>query len=113
MRISSADITGCGTYTFGCLPFGISQWRVSGMPSIRVGSDSIVFSHAAKSTVPGNGVSMTNCAKVTPERSASSAVRSNVCGPIARQPENERAEHMNAVMAERAQPIDQPLAAAC
>ena len=67
-------------YTLGCLPFGMSQWRVIGTPSIRVVSDSIFFSHAAKSTVPGNGVSMTNCANVTPDCSASCAVRSNVSG---------------------------------
>ena len=57
--------------------------------------------HFSKSSVPGNGVSSTNCAKVT----------SALCGQcdggvervraIARQPEDERAEHVNAVMPER------------
>jgi hypothetical protein len=46
-----------------------------------------------------------------PDRSASFAVSSKVSGTIARQPEDERAEHVHAVVAERAQPIDQLLAA--
>ena len=58
-----------------------AQPEVSDMQQrMRVGSDSIIFSQAAKSTVPGNGVSMTNCANVTPDLSARSAVSSNVSG---------------------------------
>ena len=91
----------------GLQAFGISQWRVSGIPSIRVGSDSIDFSQAAKSTVPGNGVSITNCAKVIPGARASFGGQLERLGPVARQPEDERAEHVDAVVPERAQPIDQ------
>ena len=89
---------------------GISQWRVIGMPAMRGASSPSLFSQAAKSTVPGYGVSMTNCAKVSPARSATSAVASNVDGAIARQPEDERAEDVHAVLAERAQARDQRLA---
>ena len=35
-RISSGAITGCGEYTFGRWACGISQWRVIGMPAMRV-----------------------------------------------------------------------------
>ena len=59
---------------------------------------------------PGYGVSITNCANVSPARSATSAVASNVSRLIARQPEDERAEHVHAVLAELAQPLDQRLA---
>ncbi len=45
---------------------------------MRVVSFAISFSHAAKSVVPGNGVSMTNCANVTPARFATATVASNV-----------------------------------
>ena len=41
---------------------------------------------------------------------ASAAVASNVCRPIARQPEDERAEHVDAVLAERAQAFDERVA---
>jgi hypothetical protein len=54
---------------------------------------------------------MTNCAKVTPERSASFAVNSKVSGLSLGRPEDERAEHVHAVVTERAQAIDQMLAA--
>ena len=45
---------------------------------ILVGSVSIVFSQAAKSVVPGYGVSITNCAKVTSDAWATATVASNV-----------------------------------
>ena len=97
-------------YTFGRCACGISQWRVSGMPAIRVGSFAIDFSQAAKSIVPGNGVSMTNCAKVTPALLRDVDGRVERAGAVARQPEDERAEHVHAVMLERAQPLDELLA---
>ena len=70
---------------------------MSGMPPTVAASPPIVRSQRAKSTVPGNGVSITNCAKVTPARSARSAVASNVSRTVARQAEDERAEHVDAV----------------
>jgi len=56
----------------------MSQCRDTGMPSICGGSDPSDFSQAAKSSVPGNGVSITNCAKVMSARSATASVASNV-----------------------------------
>ena len=53
---------------------------------------------------------MTNCAKVTPARSASAAVALEGRGPVARQAEDERAQHVDAVRAERLQPLDERLA---
>src|SRR4029453_2149040 len=78
-RISSGSIDGCGEYTFGLFAEGMSQYRVSGTPSI-VGPSAAFCSHFAKSSVPGKGVSMTNCAKETPARCATSAVASKVAG---------------------------------
>ena len=74
------------------------------MPPTAADPSPRIFSHAAKSSVPGNGVSITNCANVMPARSATESVASNVVGAVARQAEDERAEHVHAVLAERLQP---------
>ncbi len=65
------------------------------------------FSHAAKSSVPGNGVSITNCAKVRLARSATESVAVERGFAVARQTEDERAEHVHAVAAERLEPLDE------
>src|SRR5262247_1355580 len=75
--MSSADIVGCGVYTLGRCDGGINQYRVSGMP-FTVGTSLASCSHLAKSSVPGNGVSITNCANDTPLCCARSAVAANV-----------------------------------
>ena len=50
----------------GACACGISQWRVSGMPSIGRRVVAVVFFPLRRSRrVPGNGVSITNCANVT------------------------------------------------
>src|SRR5689334_18895926 len=66
-----ANLVGrCGMYTLGRCACGINQWRVMGMPAMRGTSLPRLFSQVAKSTVPGYGVSMTNCANANPARSA-------------------------------------------
>ena len=100
-RISSADIVGCGVYTLGRLAEGSASAGVMGTPSTRRVAVAGSFSHFSKSTVPGNGVSITNCAKVTPACCASAAVASKVSRPVARQSEDERAEHVDAVLRKR------------
>ena len=55
-------------------------------------------SHFVKSRVPGNGVSMTNCANVTSAFAQARPSRQTF-GPIARQAEDERSEHVDAVRA--------------
>jgi len=62
----------------GRCAWGMSQWRVIGIPATRSADSPTFFSHASKSTVPGYGVSMTNCAKASSARSATSAVASKV-----------------------------------
>ena len=76
------------------------------VPLVGLGS----AAHFSKSIVPGNGVSRTNCAKVRSACSASATVASNVLAVVARQAEDERPEHVDAVAAERAQPRDQRVA---
>ena len=55
----------------------------------------------------GNGVSITNCANVTSGALGQRRGRVERVRPVARQPEDERAEHVHAVLLERAQPLDQ------
>ena len=124
-RTSRSDPTrsacGCGSdrrsspgvpcRSWGAAPAGSASDESTGMPFTCGGSAPSDFSHAAKSSVPGNGVSITNCAKVRLARSATESVASKVAVAIARQTEDERAEHVHAVLAERSQPVDERLAA--
>lgn len=68
---------------------------------------SICFSHLMKSTVPGYGVVMTNCANAISAREAAGGGGLEGFRTIARPAENERAEHVYAVLAECPQSIDQ------
>src|ERR1700683_3909391 len=65
-RISSELMVGWGVNILGRTSVGIIQYRVMGTPPTKVGFTDCSFSHLPKSTVPGNGVIMTNCANVTP-----------------------------------------------
>ena len=60
--------------------------------------------------MPGNGVIITNCAKVTPAFSAISHRRIEGGGLVGRQAEDERAEHMHAMLLEGLQLLRQRLA---
>jgi hypothetical protein len=73
-------MSGCGVNIFGRIAAGINQYRVMGVPSTIIGFSACSFSHRPKSTVPGNGVIITNCANVIPAFSASCTVASNVPG---------------------------------
>ena len=53
---------------------------------------------------------MTNCANVTPARSRELRRRDECRRPIARQAEDEGSEHVDAVLAEGLQPLDEGLA---
>jgi hypothetical protein len=101
---------GCGVNIFGRISVGISQYRVIGTSPTKVGLFACSFSHRPKSTVPGNGVIITNCANVTPAFSAISTVASNVAGFIRGKPEDERTEHVNAMLSECLQLLRQSLA---
>src|ERR1039457_6714968 len=79
-RISSELIEGCGVNILGRVSLGISQYRVIGTSPTMVGSFACSFSHRVKSTVPGNGVIITNWANVTPAFRAISTVASKVAG---------------------------------
>ena len=63
---------------FGRCSAGISQYRVSGMPATSGGVSPSDVSHFSKSTVPQNGVNITNWAKVRSAFSARTRVASNV-----------------------------------
>src|SRR5512146_3002795 len=71
-------MVGCGVNIFGRTSEGISQYRVIGTSPTIVGFFDCSFSQCPKSTVPGNGVIITNCAKVTPALRAMSTVASKV-----------------------------------
>src|SRR5487761_2327731 len=79
-QISSELIVGCGVNILGRTSVGISQYRVMGISPTMVGFCDCSFSQRPKSTVPGNGVIITNCAKVTPALIAISTVASKVAG---------------------------------
>ena len=53
-------MVGCGMNILGRLSGGISQYRVMGLPSTWGTSSPKAFSHFSKSTVPANGVNITN-----------------------------------------------------
>src|ERR1700722_11979494 len=73
-------MVGWGVNILGRTSVGIIQYRVMGTPPTKVGFTDCSFSHLPKSTVPGNGVIITNCAKVTPALMAIFTVASNVSG---------------------------------
>jgi hypothetical protein len=71
---------GWGVNIFGLTSVGIIQYFVIGTSPTIVGCFACSFSHFPKSTVPGNGVIITNWANVTPAFSAISTVASKVAG---------------------------------
>lgn len=73
-------MTGCGQYIFGRRRSGINQRRVSGTPEMVETLPSVIFSHFAKSAVPGKSANETNCANAISDRCATAAVASKVSG---------------------------------
>src|SRR3984957_2461111 len=73
-------MVGCGVNILGRTSVGIIQYRVIGTSPTMVGCSACSFSQRLKSTVPGNGVIITNCANVTPAFIAMATVASNVAG---------------------------------
>src|SRR5580692_4020517 len=73
-------MVGCGVNILGRTSVGIIQYRVIGTSPTMVGWSDCSFSQRLKSTVPGNGVIITNCANVTPAFIAIATVASKVAG---------------------------------
>ena len=109
-RISSSAIVGCGVKSFGRFSCGISQCCVTGMPSTLVAWFSRLRRPFLEVDRPGERRQQHELREGDVRLLGQRDRRVERVRAIARQPEDERPEHVDAVLPERPQPLDQLVA---